>query len=569
MISIVEMKSEKVVGSTSLCVLSDYDQKVIDVIKSTGCAVWHKRKKFWEVPCYKLAYLIDNLCYLDDIDLSFMQDAEICQIEPIADYKTKPFPYQEQGIKWLINNPNGLLLDEPGLGKTLQIIYAAEELKIQKNIEHCLIICGINMLKENWAKEIEKHSSLDCRVIGRRINSKGRVTSAPLQGRADELHEKIDEFFIIINIESLRDDLVIEAMKSSVNNFDMIVFDEVHKVKDSNSIQGKNLLKISSLGKYHYGLTGTIIVNSPFDAYVPLRFIQKENACMSTFKNYYCDFERIFDYRLGKYRNNLTGYKNLDSLKEEIESCSLRRRKNILDLPPKTVIDEYIEMSPEHQKFYFDLSKGVTEEADRVSIKDTSLLGLTVRLRQAATCPSILTSAKIKETKIERACELAEEIMSNGDKVVIFCSFKDPIKKIASMLSKYNPLIGTGDLDDKTVSDNIDIFQNDPSRKLFIGTQQKMSTGVTLTAASYMILLDSPWTQSDFDQETDRIHRIGSDNPVIIYNLISAGTIDERVKILREYKKSISDYLVDGEANAMTASSKSDYLYLLGLKSIS
>ena len=187
--------------------------------------------------------------------------------------------------------------------------------------------------------------------------------------------------------------------------------------------------------------------------------------------------------------------------------------------------------------------------------------GLITRLRQAATCPSTLTTKDIVETKIERAIEIAEEIISNGEKVIIFSMFKDPIYKLAKSLSKYNPLIGTGDVSEEYMSKGIDEFQSNDSNKVYLGTIQKMSTGITLTSASYMILLDSPWTPSEIDQATDRIHRIGTTKPVVIYNLIASNTVDERIKYLVDTKRDVSDYIIDN------VDPKTDQLkYILGIK---
>lgn len=186
-------------------------------------------------------------------------------------------------------------------------------------------------------------------------------------------------------------------------------------------------------------------------------------------------------------------------------------------------------MDQSQQKFYENIMDGIVDEVDKVSINTTNLLGMITRLRQATSSPSVLTSSEIVPTKIERAIDLVEEIVSNGEKVVIFSYFKEPLYLLADKLKQYKPLIGTGDLDDKVVSDNIDKFQNNSDYKVFLGTVQKVGTGQTLTAATYMIHLDTSWTWADFDQACDRIWRIGSDKPVIIYNLICNGTIDERV----------------------------------------
>ena len=543
MIYISEQKSFKCPGETSLKIDFEYNQEIISILKQADGALWHKVQKYWELPVNQLAFLIDNLSYIDDLSLSFLENYNDKKYDLTLEYKTSPFPYQLDGIRWMLNTPNGLLQDPPGLGKTLQVIYLAEELKAQENYEHCLILCGINSLKNNWKKEIHKHSDESCIIIGEKINSKGKISYSSIRDRAEQLYNKIDEFFVILNVESLRDNLIIDAIRNSKNNFDLICFDEVHRAKSPTSQQGKNLLKLSQVGKRHIGMTGTLLLNSPLDAFVPLKFIGKENSTWTNFKNFYCVYEQRFGH------NQIVAYKNINVLKEEIDSCSLRRDKSILNLPPKTIIPEFIDMDQSQQKFYENIMDGIVDEVDKVSINTTNLLGMITRLRQATSSPSVLTSSEIVPTKIERAIDLVEEIVSNGEKVVIFSYFKDPLYLLADKLKQYKPLIGTGDLDDKVVSDNIDKFQNDPDYKVFLGTVQKVGTGQTLTAATYMIHLDTSWTWADFDQACDRIWRIGSDKPVIIYNLICNGTIDERVWNLLNRKKNISEYMIDDKVN--------------------
>jgi SNF2 family DNA or RNA helicase len=166
----------------------------------------------------------------------------------------------------------------------------------------------------------------------------------------------------------------------------------------------------------------------------------------------------------------------------------------MLDLPPKNVIPEFIDMDDKQTKLYEEISNGIIDEIDRVNISEGNLLGMIVRLRQATSCPSVLSSNFTTSTKIERAVELTEELISNNEKVVIFSTFKEPINILAEKLKEYKPLIATGDIDDTIVSDNIDKFQNDESYKIFLGTTQKVGTGQTLTAASYMIHIDTHWT---------------------------------------------------------------------------
>ena len=222
--------------------------------------------------------MIDQLTFIDDITINILPEKEEKEYKLTLNYKTTPFDYQLYGIKWLLNHPNALLLDPPGLGKTIQTIYLAEELKAQENYEHCLIICGINSLKNNWKKEIKKHSYEDCIIIGEKINRKGKVSYTSIKERAEQLYNKIDEFFVILNIESLRDNLIIDALKNSVNKFDLILVDEIHKLGNPSALQTKNFLKLSDFGKRHVAMTGTLLINSPLNAFSPLKFIGKERS---------------------------------------------------------------------------------------------------------------------------------------------------------------------------------------------------------------------------------------------------------------------------------------------------
>jgi SNF2 family DNA or RNA helicase len=290
--------------------------------------------------------------------------------------------------------------------------------------------------------------------------------------------------------------------------------------------------------KYKVACTGTILMNNPLDAYVPLKWIGVEKANVTTFKNQYCEFG-------GFGGHEIIGFKNLNILKNELEVCSLRRTKDLLDLPPKNIINEFVELSEEHRVFYDNVKDGVKSQCDKVELNNANILALTTRLRQATSCPSVLTSTPIVSSKLERAIDLVDEIVTNGDKVVIMSTFKEPVYVLKEALKKYNPLIGLGDLKDSEVSNNIDLFQNEDKYKVFIGTTSKIGTGITLTRARYMICIDSPWTAALQEQVEDRIHRIGSKEPVFIYRLICEGTIDQMVAKLLEKKKAISDFIVD------------------------
>ena len=556
MIKIDEGKTKKVVGDTSLFLTFNYDQSIVDFIKSLSGSNYDKKNKQWEIPVTYLSQLLDELCLYDDIELNLLKDKKEKVIEPpsldVKKLKTKPFDYQLEGIQYGLTHNRWLLLDVPGLGKTLQSIYIAQELKKREKIEHCLIICGISQLKENWRKEIKKHSNLSCTVLGERTTKTGKIVIGGIPDRLNHLKRKIDEYFVITNIETLRDDKILKELKKGKNKFDLIIFDELQAVKTPTSNQAKNFLKLTE-PTYKIGMTGTLLTNSPFDAYVPLKWIDAERSTYTNFKYYYGKFG-------GDFGNILIGYKNIDFLKDMISKYSLRRSKDLLNLPPKTIINEYVEMESSQEKFYEEIKNGVKDQVDKVRLSTANLLALTTRLRQATDFPNILSTNNIPSAKIDRACELVDEIVGNDEKVVIFSTFKETVYELARRLKQYNPVIVTGDIKDEETSKAVDKFQNDKDCKLFIGTHQKAGTGVTLTAARYMIFISVPWTDANYVQAQDRIHRIGTENKVTIYHLITQGTIDERVLEIVEDKGAIADYVIDDKVSEKGLNSLRKYL---------
>lgn len=544
MILIEEKASQGLGGLTSLFVSFDYNNSIIEQLKQLETYSYSKKTHLWEYPLNSLSELVDRLSRIDDIKLKFIDKVENHNTHLILNYKLQPYKYQEEGIKYGLSHDNWLLLDEMGLGKTAQIIGLARELKAQNGLKHCLIICGLSSLKVNWEKEIHKHSDESCIILGKKVSKTGRITYDTLEERANQLNNPIEEFFIITNIESLRNDNVVKALKHNVNNIDMCVVDEIHKCKGYNSIQGNNLLSLTNF-KYKIASTGTLILNNIIDAYVPLKWTCNNNSCVSNYKNTYC----IFDKHI---KGRILGSKNTDLLKDQLSECSLRRTKADIfkELPEKTIIDEYVELEPIHQQFYENIVNQVKNDKLKVTLNKSNLLALSVRLRQASIAPTMLTTEKIVSSKIERAIDLIKDITNNGDKVVVFSDFKEPCYILGSMLKELNPYICTGDSKEAYISNAIDDFQNNSNSRVIVATTQKLGTGVTLTSASYCIFLDMPYTAALYQQAYSRIYRIGTEKPVFIYNLIGVGTIDERIAQIVKRKEAISNYIIDDKIDS-------------------
>lgn len=554
MISIEEKVPSKIPGVTSLFITTPYNKDVLAVIKGCTPLNYDKKVNTWEIPTTRLAKFLNGVKGIDDIKIKLKKD-KLLKEQPdvkLSNYKTKPYKYQEEGIQFGLKHPKWLLLDMPGLGKTLQLIYLAQELKKRDGVKHCLIVCGLNTLKANWEKEITKHSNLSCRVLGKRITKTGNIVYGSIPERLAELKKPLKEFFLITNIETLRDDKIIKELRNGKNKFEMIALDEAHVIKSPTSQQSRNLLKLNA--PHMIAMTGTLLLNNPLDAYVPLKWIGAEHSTYTNFKCHYTQYGGLFG-------NEFIGYKNVDDLKDQIASVSLRRTDDILDLPDKNFIDEELEMSDVQSKFYQNIVDGIFDEIDKVELKRTNILALVSRLRQATASPSILTTSIVPSVKQDRCCELVESITGNGNKVVIFSTFKQTVAELAEKLKAYNPLVCTGDIPDAVISSNVDKFQTDKDCKVFIATWQKCGTGITLNAANYGIFIDTPFTSGQYEQCWKRIHRIGSKRPIFVYNLITKGTFDERVKYLVDSRAVISDYVVDDIVDQRTFDMLQKFIY--------
>lgn len=557
MIYITEDTKKRVSGATALFIAFSYNKEIIDIIKLSSIYSYDKDTHLWEVPLSELARLLDAFVFIDDVTLTVLDDDISDKKErlPQLEHRIKPFKYQLEDIKYGLNHDKFYNLLEPGLGKTLEAIYTAEELKNAESIEHCLIICGIASLRDNWKKEIQKMSTLDCMIVGERYTRNNTRVWMSIADRVKQLSEPIEEFFIIINIESLLDERIVEAIKKGPNKIDMIVADELHKMSGTKARRSNNMLELTA--KHMIGMTGTLVVNNPINCYNSLVWLGFEpKKTLTKFKKLYCVYS---EYTKGR----IIGFQNLDILQEEITSKGIRRLKSeTLDLPKISVIDEYLTMTDTQAKFYNTLAglikdnKQAKEQAkeacDKINLKTRNLLSVVTRLRQATTFPSYLTSQNIGSVKLDRAKSLIEEIISTGEKVVLFSSFKEPLSELQRDLSQYKPLLLTGDISDTEFSDNIDKFQEDNEHRIALGTFSKAGTGITLTRASYMIMLDCPFTYSLWLQARDRIYRVGSDKPVTIYNLICENTIDAKIAEIIERKRALGDYLVDDKDDSDT-----------------
>lgn len=539
---------KKLASPQSIYVSFNYKQSIVDTIRLIPDRYWDGKNKIWELSYDSLSFLKEKLPN-DKFNVvgepinekKFGEKLIEHTYEVPKELKTKMFQYQIDGYNELMNFDKYLLLDSQGLGKSITTIAVALKRKEINGIKHCLIVCGVNGLKYNWQNEIKQHTGMDSMILGNRQNRKGVWSTGSNADKLEDLNN-LRDFFIITNVESLRDKNIKDKLKMLFDKgiIDMCILDELHKAKSPSSQQGKALLLLANHIKYFYGLTGTVIKNNPLDIYVPLKCVGKELANFTQFKSRYCVYGGFGGYQV-------LSYKHLDELQNKLDTVSLRRTKEeVLDLPPKIYMDDYVEMGTKQKKIYSDVLKAVLEDIDNISLSLDPLSQL-IRLRQATADTSILSSTVNESAKITRLIDIIEECISNNQKVVVFSSWTKVTDIVYNKLKEYNPALITGNVKDREKEKNK--FMKDSSCKVIVGTIGAMGTGYTLTEASTVVFLDEPYTWADKEQASDRIYRIGTKSSVNIITLLCKDTIDEYIHRLVNKKKVLGDAVVDKRYN--------------------
>jgi len=545
----IALKTER-----ALLITFPYDSKIVNVMRGFERKFWHPTRKMWELPFTCLETLKIQLAQIK-VDFDVYDQLTIVgynepDSEKIKDcgirhkYKTQPRNYQIDGFNYGMNSQKWLLADDQGLGKTFQTLNIAVEKRNQQWFKHCLIVVGVNNLKLNWVHEIEKHTWEKGYILGQRIISKGpnkgKLCYKDTKEKLEDLENGIDEFFIITNIESLRNNEISEKLKymCRTGEIGMVIADEIHKCKDPNSQQGKGFQKLVS--KERIAISGTPLMNSIEDLYIILKWLDYETHTFTQFKNHYCIFGGYGDHQI-------IAYKNKKEIIQKLNQCMLRRKKeDVIDLPEKNLIPVYLDMSKEEWKLYDEVRTALKEQIDKIKLSPNPLAQL-IRLRQVTGLSSLLSSTATRTTKLDMMMEIIEDCIKNDEKVVVFSEFSQIINEAFKRCKKYDPALITGDVKLSERDFEVQRFQENENCKVILGTRQAMGTGITLTAGNNVIFLDEPWNEANKNQAMDRCHRIGTTKTVNVYTLMCQNTIDEVVDEIVMKKGELSKYFIDGQ----------------------
>ena len=458
--------------------------------------------------------------------------------------------YQHTGFQWLCllhqMGWGGCLADDMGLGKTVQTIAFLDYIiNLQPKQTH-LIVCPPSLIY-NWETELKKFAP--------------HISYCIHYGNARLLNEKLvkDNRIIITSYGHVRSDIE-ELTKFT---FGYVVLDESHTIKNPTAQITKSVQLLKANNRLV--LSGTPMQNNTQDLYAQFNFLNPGMLGNQEF------FKTEFGVPIDKNNDAMASAQ----LKKMLYPFMLRRTKEQVakDLPDKTESILWCKMEKEQEKIYNSFKEhyrlmlmGKIEEQGLAKSSFYVLEGLT-KLRQICDSPGILNEEEKFPDVSAKADLLMQEIEENTGhhKTLVFSQFTTMLRLIDKKMQAHN--IATLYLDGKTPAkkrkEMVDSFQNDAnSPRVFLISLKAGGVGLNLTAADYVYLIDPWWNPAVEQQAIDRTHRIGQTNKVFAYKMICKDSIEEKILLLQQKKKSLAANLIGEETGFIKKLNKEDIAYL-------
>ena len=441
----------------------------------------------------KVAIIKDNKIEIGEIDYSKYSHRP-------------PLEHQKVAIESLLKNKKFILADDMGLGKTTSTIIAS----LETNSKKILIICPAS-LKINWEREFW-------------LYSKQKTFVCDGKNYSEDADIVIMNYDIIKNFHDPKDKKNSKILNS---NFDLVIIDEAHYIQN---VQAQRTKLINDLVKEVdrlWLLTGTPMTSRPINYFNLLSLVDSPVA--KNWMAYVVRYCSGYQFKVGPRKIwNVMGASHLDELRDRTSTTVLRRLKeDVLDLPEKIITPVYLRLKSkiyeELMGEYYNWYERNPDESKNLSLQFTKL----TQVRQI-----------IADEKTAHTIELADNIIEQGKKVIIFCNFTKSLETIVEHFGKSAVRLD-GTMSKTQRQDAVDRFQEDDKIKVFVGNIKAAGVGITLTAAEAVIMNDLSFLPSDHSQSEDRAYRYGQKNNVLVYYPIFDNTIEGIIYDILNAKKKI------------------------------
>ena len=451
--------------------------------------------------------------------------------------------YQEEGVKWIgylyDNRMGGCLADDMGLGKTVQTIAMLTRC-VGKGERPSLIVMPRSLIF-NWQEEMRKFAP--------------EIRTVVHYGQNRDFGKSMQGEVILTSYATVRNDIE----KFMKEEFEYVILDESQQIKNVEAQTTKAIWLLK--GRHRLAISGTPIENNLTELYSLFHFLNP--TMFGSLK----DFVEAYVNPIQRDGDEETAA----ALRRKVFPFILRRLKRdvLTDLPERTDQVLTVEMSPrqaalyEERRRYFAGEIGRTIASSGISRASFELLQALMELRQIASVPEEKSNGSISSPKIELLMEYLLNAVRNGHKAVVFFNFLSGIELTARHLDRegigYETMTGAT-RDRKGV---VERFQNDDDCRVMLMTVKTGGVGLNLVAADTVFIAEPWWNKAAEEQAINRLHRIGQRNAVNCYYLVTAGTIEEKIRLLQKRKAALIDAVITSDSEGGKSLTEEDINYLL------
>ena len=442
-------------------------------------------------------------------------------------------PYQLEGLRWLqflrSHRLGGILADDMGLGKTLQTLAHILTEKNAGRLDLPVLVMAPVSLMGNWHREAARFAP-ELRVLV--LHGSQRHRGATRMGQHD----------IVVAPYSL---LLRDSERWQAQHWHLVVLDEAQNIKNANSHAAKIVSRLTT--RHRLCLSGTPMENHLGELWSLFNFL------MPGFLGSQARFKALYRTPIEKHNDT----ERADKLRRRLTPFMLRRHKRDVaaDLPEKQIAISSVELGDSQADLYETIRLS-TEKTVRDALGNKGLaqsqiqiLDALLKLRQVCCDPRLVAvpaAQKVKQSaKLDLLMQLLPEMVAEGRKVLVFSQFTSMLSLIEEELEKrgmaWTKLTGQTQNRDEI----IDRFTSG-AVPLFLISLKAGGVGLNLTQADTVIHYDPWWNPAAENQATDRAHRIGQTQQVMVYKLVAQGTIEERILDLQERKAALAESIYSG-----------------------
>ena len=449
-------------------------------------------------------------------------------------FKTKPFKHQLKALEKSWSKEAWAWFMEMGTGKTKVCIDNIAMLYDRGKIDSALVIAP-NGIKRNWRKELSVHMPDHVEYMDAVWVASPKKQEQIELMNVCQMSDKLQ--ILIMNIEALSTGRGVDFARSFLlPGSTLMVIDESTTIKNHAARRTKNIMKIANLAKYRRIMTGSPVTKSPLDLFSQVEFLGPWLLEQSNYYAFRARYAVIQQRNVGSHSfQHVVSYQRLDELTCILREFSTRiLKEDCLDLPEKLYTKRVVSMTPEQLKAYVEMKKQAMTFFEDNPMTAASVLTQMTRLHQIV-CGHVKTDdGQVRTLKNNRIKELLQVLQETDGKVIIWAVFRHDIqtieKEIANEYGKETVASYYGDTKDSIRQSIVDSFMDsDSDLRFFIGNPKTGGYGLTLTCSHTVVYYSNDYSLEVRMQSEDRAHRIGQKDKVTYVDLMTEGTIDEKI----------------------------------------